>query len=689
MNRIELYDDHGQQKARLVVETKDAKGKIKRGKVTSLGKVISQTSAGTIYWNSKRGYFFFDPETLAYTEVPKELLPKELLDQPKDQSPLTESKKLYSFGDIYFVDRLFQALEYQPVLDTLNLAQPEKERLLLLLYFYLVAKDDFSQAQNWFNSSYAKFSYPQVDLEPNLCQATLEFLGQEENVQAFGQNHLKYVADLILSPDDEEYEDYADDFDDIDEDEQNLGVQDGTQDDLDAKDLASQETVDEAADEDKAATDAKAKDAAKSDVESNAKSKAKSRVEEEAEAENIVQGAYFFYVTHIRKYLASQGKYGILVLAIDIYTCLPFAYFLVPEDTIAEDLSTRLPEELQKSKFTLTAIVSDSEDHPLVLKKKNICKKSLTHIVYIGLDFVQNIVVDLDLLAECYRKNWYRLGDPDQSDCVRYKDNLFFVIELVVPIARDKETKELRNVYLYLCRNFRRHSTLSLALHDSNASNFMEMDDYDRISALYGLTCVITTEQMARQDVITILDKQQMLSQSLDISRLKSEDSDNLAYLYGHLTINFLANFLRLTIKNRLKVAKCDFVRVLENLFTEKYSDHPGYQTQKAKFLLQVPVDKMARYSVDGLLATLRQHQAKSKKPLIELVNINEEIKKIYATFGMSLPVSIHNYNSTLKVRYLGKPKVLDKTFIFAQYSGLTLDDPLDDSLDDSMDDDS
>ena len=153
-----------------------------------LGKVVNKEKL--IFYKNGQGFYRFDPGDQSCHDIPMEELP-DLLVEPDHRQRRTPV--IVCFGGSYFLSRLLSQIEYMPIIDSIEYANPD--RLHSMFLYYALSNQANSRAETWYKHSFAKHLYPNANLAHQRISEFLASIGRPENVRTFLVNHIDYLLD--------------------------------------------------------------------------------------------------------------------------------------------------------------------------------------------------------------------------------------------------------------------------------------------------------------------------------------------------------------------------------------------------------------------------------------------------------------------------------------------------------------
>ena len=146
-----------------------------------------------IFKNKERGIFTFDLCSGEFGEVGEDfVLPRELKDGRR------RSTAQVDFGDAFFVNAFLYKCGLMDVVDSIGFKN--KDTLHVMVLFYILSNLSNCHAVEWYNSSFAKYIYPDANMTSQMISYFLSSIDTSERIQSFHSSYIKYIL-TNCSPD--------------------------------------------------------------------------------------------------------------------------------------------------------------------------------------------------------------------------------------------------------------------------------------------------------------------------------------------------------------------------------------------------------------------------------------------------------------------------------------------------------
>ena len=157
------------------------------GKDVYLGTVVDELNG--IFYNRNQGYFRFTVNDGMAALSPGEI---EYLELMKKNIGAPQKKPLVvDFGDAWFLDHIMAASGLKRVFA--NTCQKDADTLLSLISFKLLNDGTNFYAERWREGNYAKYLYPNAQLQSQRISEFMEKLGEEVAKRAFFDMYIPYL----------------------------------------------------------------------------------------------------------------------------------------------------------------------------------------------------------------------------------------------------------------------------------------------------------------------------------------------------------------------------------------------------------------------------------------------------------------------------------------------------------------
>jgi len=162
-------------------------GTVTKDKQVYLGKVIDKEKL--IFFSRNDGYFRFNPEDQKKESINDSEVP---LFTPLLDHRLKKRNVIISFGGSYFLHQLINAIEYNIVLNTIALKNPDT--MYALLQFYILSGCADNHALEWYQNYFTRFLYPRANMASQRISDFYVSFGSSNNRRAFFLKHIKYLV---------------------------------------------------------------------------------------------------------------------------------------------------------------------------------------------------------------------------------------------------------------------------------------------------------------------------------------------------------------------------------------------------------------------------------------------------------------------------------------------------------------
>lgn len=167
-------------------------GKVIKTYGEQLGRVLDKKRL--IFKSRARGVFMLDPKTLQF------LPPPEGIELPKRKSRLKVPSRpvTYSFGDVYLIDKFANSTN---LYGTFKNFLDHEDDLKAIVCFYITSNLSNQYAEDWIETSFAKFLFPKAKLESQQVSRLLDYLGDDSRQQSFFIDYLRWFSGAFKNAD--------------------------------------------------------------------------------------------------------------------------------------------------------------------------------------------------------------------------------------------------------------------------------------------------------------------------------------------------------------------------------------------------------------------------------------------------------------------------------------------------------
>ena len=155
--------------------------------VHNLGRVLDKEKG--IYKSRDRGIFSYSIDSDTFTPVDADF-------ETHPNPLIRKEREIINFGDAFFLESFFQSEGLKDVFSTVPCSNHDS--FMALVFFYTLCSMSNCHAEDWLNSSYAKFLFPAADLSSQRISELLTELGDEEAWRKFFKSYVDYLDSIHL-----------------------------------------------------------------------------------------------------------------------------------------------------------------------------------------------------------------------------------------------------------------------------------------------------------------------------------------------------------------------------------------------------------------------------------------------------------------------------------------------------------
>ncbi|WP_230227826.1 hypothetical protein, partial [Allobaculum mucilyticum] len=96
---------------------------------------------------------------------------------------IPSEKLIVNFGDAWFLSRFLEIEGLDHVLKSIDCANADS--FFSMILYYVLEHRSNTHAEDWYQSSYCRYLFPEADLSSQRISELLEQLGSEENWRLF------------------------------------------------------------------------------------------------------------------------------------------------------------------------------------------------------------------------------------------------------------------------------------------------------------------------------------------------------------------------------------------------------------------------------------------------------------------------------------------------------------------------
>ncbi|MDR2368449.1 MAG: hypothetical protein LBF58_10160 [Deltaproteobacteria bacterium] len=164
-----------------------------------LGRVVNIENS--VFYSREKGYFRYtiedkfikltDDEIKLYKDADKTTNIKK---KKEHTSKSINHQVAIQFGDIYIINEFITNNNFLSLFEFSS--SSERDTILSLIAFKIINCTEYSFAQEWYNTSYAKFLYPLAQFSPKKINQILSMMGTENYHRNFFINYAKYIKKI-------------------------------------------------------------------------------------------------------------------------------------------------------------------------------------------------------------------------------------------------------------------------------------------------------------------------------------------------------------------------------------------------------------------------------------------------------------------------------------------------------------
>ncbi len=251
-----------------------------------------------------------------------------------------------------------------------------------------------------------------------------------------------------------------------------------------------------------------------------------------------------------------------VIVVIQKSTGLPVYYEIIPGNVVDVSTISNVMEKLRQYGYNVQYALGDAAYS---------CPSNIEKLVLAGIDFLTRLNPAYDLYKDTLDAHMEEL--KGNSHTVMFNGRIVTVIKTTAVIAKDADTGNNVEGYIYLCRDH--NAWHSKASHLMNSRKFRSMDP-DKIQVeleKYGIFALVSTKELAESEILKEYYIRQGIEQFFDYAKNYANylpvRNHNVETLRGHLLLSFIATFFLVLIKNRLKILDTSYVAIPNNLKEE------------------------------------------------------------------------------------------------------------------------
>ena len=362
-----------------------------------------------------------------------------------------------------------------------------------------------------------------------------------------------------------------------------------------------------------------------------------------------------------------------LIVVVQKSTGLPVYYEMIPGNVVDSNTLSTVMEKLKQYGYNVTYALGDAAYS---------CPSNIERIVLAGKDFLTRLNPAYDMFKNALDENIERLNDENNS--FRFNGRMISIVKIESTIARKEETGEEVKGYIYLCRDMDAALGRCCRLLHSKVFKNMSDKEVQKEMRKYGVFALVSTKDIPEQDVLREYYMRQAIEQFFDYGKsyanylpIRKHNEDTIK---GHLLLSFIATFIIVLIKNRLKIVDSPYAAIPSSLADEDDGiPFEKVDTQQGVELMirQEQLNEIHKSSPSLLFGELEFHRAEVFNGEIVTNVPTAGANAFYKAYRMDVPLCVileKNGNITVPV-----PKYKDnggnnctRKLAFAKRSSLT-----------------
>ena len=522
-----------------------------------LGKVIDKERL--IFFTREKGFYIFDPATRDCRGLTAEDMP---ISPPLDKRERPPNP-IVTFGGSYFLGALLRGIEYDKVLNVLNV--PNNDTMGALLHYYCLTDSADVHAPMWFRQSYARLMFPHANLYSQRISDLYARIGLPINRRAFFKEHIAYLKTIL-----------NDEF---------CIIVDSTG----------------------------------------------------------CQNAIKFWKTRVSKHENDVNIEFRIVLVVHRETGLPVYYEIIPGNVV--DISTidRIRILMEAYGITVTMASGDAG---------YAAPAAMERLILMGTDILMRLNPTYEMYKTVLEEHEDEI-DPSRKDhLVRYRNRLVQIVKTKAVIATEPGTGKEVNGYIYLCRDMQAYHSKSKHLISTDAAKKMTAEEIYAECQKYGVFAIVTTIDMAAEDVLPQYYMRQAIEQFFDfaknLGKMMPVRNHREETIEGHMMMSFITTFLCVMIKNRMNIMDSPNVALPRHLARVEISEdciEIQLDNEKVEVVMrQEVIESVAESSPGALFAELNYLMADVFDEETDIIKevipapIQKEANDYFKAFGLNCP---------------------------------------------------
>lgn len=293
-----------------------------------------------------------------------------------------------------------------------------------------------------------------------------------------------------------------------------------------------------------------------------------------------------------------------VILVVQRSTGLPVYYEIIPGNVVDVSTIQRVQQKLGKLGFKVTMVSGDAGYS---------CPANIEKLVLCGSAVLMRLNPTYDMYKNALKAHRLELLPSHQDDnIVRYRNRMVKVVKVQTEIGVDKETGEVKQGYIYLCRDLQSyHSKCDHFMKSKHSSN-MTKEEIAATCDAFGLFAIVDTRDLASEDVLPEYYMRQSIEQFFDYAKnygkMMPVRGHSIETIQGHMLMSFITTYLYTVIKNRMNLLDTPYVAIPFSLHEEHPEDVMEIETSGGKVEIiaeQNPLPEVFRSNPQAMFDSL------------------------------------------------------------------------------------
>ncbi|MDR2457690.1 MAG: transposase [Clostridiales Family XIII bacterium] len=161
---------------------------------TWLGRVIDKEKG--VFYTREKGYYIFTKEnkysSLSDDEINNYYKTDKIPNTKKRKNRIiAEKPSIITFGDSFVLNNFYNSINLDSIIPFRSMQ--ERDSILSLIFFKIIAKKPYSYAHNWWLSNYTRYLFPYAKLQSQMISELLVKTGEDRYLKLFFNKYLEYL----------------------------------------------------------------------------------------------------------------------------------------------------------------------------------------------------------------------------------------------------------------------------------------------------------------------------------------------------------------------------------------------------------------------------------------------------------------------------------------------------------------